>query len=291
MALVSLRARMIKSPMSGQYQRLCPNCGRVLVYRSRASLSNAKRRNRNCAHCAQSERCSRPEELELRRKRTPKKFGSDNHFFGKRHKKETILQLQATGREAAQRRKESKSLREWWSDKYTSEEVEQKIEQWKAKLSAASKGECNPMYGKPAPNGSGNGWSGWYKNWFFRSLHELSYVVLELEPNNINWCSAERKDFAIKYFDLTGVSRTYFADFFLESKILVECKPKRLHGAPRVKLKQQAALDFCKHRGWSYSLVDPPLLTTEKLAQMHEANVIRFTDKYEKKYAQFLQML
>ncbi|MBR4316812.1 MAG: hypothetical protein IKP65_07630 [Alphaproteobacteria bacterium] len=40
----------------------------------------------------------------------------------------------------------------------------------KKKYSEKSKGKNNPMYGKPAPKGSGNGVSGWYKGWFFRSL-------------------------------------------------------------------------------------------------------------------------
>jgi hypothetical protein len=33
------------------------------------------------------------------------------------------------------------------------------------------------MYGKPSPQGSGNGWSGWYKGKYFRSIMELSFIV------------------------------------------------------------------------------------------------------------------
>ena len=47
------------------------------------------------------------------------------------------------------------------------------------------------MFGRPTPQGSGNGWKGWYKGWFFRSLKELSYVVNVLEPNGDIWESAE----------------------------------------------------------------------------------------------------
>ena len=44
-------------------------------------------------------------------------------------------------------------------------------------MSASMSGEQNPMFGKQTPTGAGNGWSGWYKDWYFRSLGELSYVV------------------------------------------------------------------------------------------------------------------
>ncbi len=38
-------------------------------------------------------------------------------------------------------------------------------------------GEGNNMYGRPSPQGSGNGWSGWYKERYFRSLRELMFLI------------------------------------------------------------------------------------------------------------------
>ena len=43
------------------------------------------------------------------------------------------------------------------------------------------------MYGRFSPRGSGNGWSGWYKEWYFRSLLELSYMINETKFNMGYW--------------------------------------------------------------------------------------------------------
>ena len=46
-------------------------------------------------------------------------------------------------------------------------------------------GPDNPQYGKPANYDSGAGWSGWYKNWYFRSIYELSFMINYIEKNNL----------------------------------------------------------------------------------------------------------
>jgi hypothetical protein len=57
----------------------------------------------------------------------------------------------------------------------------EKANKMKNNLSILNSGSKNKMYGKPSPQGSGNGWSGWYKGWYFRSLIELSYMVNVIE--------------------------------------------------------------------------------------------------------------
>lgn len=105
---------------------------------------------------------------------------------------------------------------------------EDKACEMKTKLSIASKGENNPMYGKPSPTGSGNGWSGWYKDEYFRSLMELSYIIY-LNDNNIKYESAEQKKYAVKYVDYKGTERNYFPDYYLtDSDTMIEVKPKNL---------------------------------------------------------------
>ena len=49
----------------------------------------------------------------------------------------------------------------------------------KEKFSLRMRGKNNHMYGKPSPNGSGNGWSGHYGSFYFRSLLELSFLIVE----------------------------------------------------------------------------------------------------------------
>jgi len=115
----------------------------------------------------------------------------------------------------------------------------------KKKLSIKSSGENNPMYGKLSPNGSGNGWSGWYKGWFFRSLRELSYMIYVIERFSLKWKNAEQI-IKIKYINYDGSKRTYRPDFLIEDKYLVEIKPKSLQSSPLIILKSNAARIFCK---------------------------------------------
>ena len=82
------------------------------------------------------------------------------------------------------------------------------------------------MYGKPAPIGSGNGWSGWYKGWYFRSLLELSFMINVIERFNMPWISAENQTYKISYVDTNLKQRNYYADFIIDNKYIVECKPK-----------------------------------------------------------------
>ena len=140
------------------------------------------------------------------------------------------------------------------------------------------------MYGKPSPQGSGNGWSGWYKGWFFRSIHELSYMINVIEKNGWKWESGEQKKFSIPYVDWEGKPRTYFADFVIDGKLLVECKPKRLHKSVAVQSKQKGAIEFCQKNGLTYQIECPILLSTDEMKSLHDSKKITLLDRYEVKY-------
>ncbi len=162
----------------------------------------------------------------------------------------------------------------------------EKSQEIKSKLSKHSSGKNNPMYGKPAPMGAGNGWSGWYNEWYFRSLHELSYMINVIERFNFQWESAEKKDLQIKYKDGDN-ERTYVADFLIEGKYLVEIKPKKLHKSRIVKLKEKAAINFCFDRGLIYKLSSPvKLLDDEIIKDLIETDRIQLIDRYKEKYKQ-----
>jgi hypothetical protein len=147
------------------------------------------------------------------------------------------------------------------------------------------KGKNNNMYGKPSPPGSGNGWSGWYKGWHFRSLLELSYVINVLERFNFSWESAERKKFRISYIDWDGTLRNYFPDFIIENKYLVEVKPKNLYESAQVKLKTAAGEQFCKNNNLIYKLTTPiKTLTIKDIKILKDSGNLKFTKRYEEKY-------
>jgi hypothetical protein len=140
------------------------------------------------------------------------------------------------------------------------------------------------MYGKPTPQGSGNGWSGWYKSFYFRSLHELSYIVNILEKRGLSFESAEQKKYRIDYIDWDGKPRTYCADFIVECNLMIECKPSKLHTSETVILKARAALEFCKKHGLTYSIIDPPMLTPSQIQQLYKQGLLRWLPRYQQKY-------
>jgi hypothetical protein len=175
------------------------------------------------------------------------------------------------------------SLYDIWVKKYGEEEAKKRDSEWKAKVSAKSSGENNYWFGKTPPVGAGNGWQGWYKNWFFRSLHELFYMVNIIEKQGLKWENAERKEYKIQYID-EGKVRNHFADFIIEDKKMVEIKPIRLQTTRSVKIKAEAAMVFCKENGLEYEIVDPPKLTDEELSILYETKQIVFTEVTEQKY-------
>jgi hypothetical protein len=170
-----------------------------------------------------------------------------------------------------------------WVEKYGKEEADKKLLEYKKIKSIQTSGKNNPMYGKPSPKGSGNGWSGWYKGWYFRSLRELSYMIQVIEKNNYKWESAETKKLQIKYKDYNGVDRTYRADFIINDKTIVEIKPKKLMETPNNKLKKEAAIEFCKLNNYKYVMVDIKILDMNKIIDLYKNKLVKFVKKYNEK--------
>jgi len=177
-----------------------------------------------------------------------------------------------------------KTVYQQWVKKYGKEEADRKMDAYRKKQSINNSGEKNSMFGKCSPHGAGNGWSGWYNKWYFRSILELSYMINIIEKENKKWISAERKDLTIEYVNWDGTRRTYRADFFVEDKYLIECKPKKLFNTPSNKLKREAAEKFCNKKGLIYQMVDIPKLSTGDLTKLYEEDKITFTEFYDKKF-------
>ena len=175
-----------------------------------------------------------------------------------------------------------------WLEKYGKEEADKRNEEMKRKKSEKSSGKNNPMYGKPAPKGSGNGISGWYKGWYFRSLRELSYMVNVIEKEGHEWRSLDNTpDFRIKYLDKNGHERSYCPDFLIDNKIIVEIKPKKLQGLDSVVRKQNAAIMYCKSRNLVHIITDVEILDFSIIEKMVNDGVVQLTDKSLKKFNQY----
>ena len=126
----------------------------------------------------------------------------------------------------------------------------------------ANTGEKNGMFGKPSPKNAGRGISGYYKNFYFRSLLEYFYIKqLELENaifnsnDNINLSKTpEKNKIAIKY-KYHGVIHTYFPDFILNNDTIIEVKNTYGFTTNKWKCKLYALQKYCVEHNMKYEIL------------------------------------
>ncbi|MFA5067842.1 MAG: NUMOD3 domain-containing DNA-binding protein [Candidatus Izemoplasmatales bacterium] len=275
------------------WSRICPECKGVIFYKRKSNKDSAESKKAICSKC-------RGKKLSFRFK------GEKNPFFGKKHTRESREKRQNTIAKSSKyklfiektrtdefRKKMSQkmmgdnnprkglgSLFDIWEKKYGKIDAKKRETEWKKKLSNASSGENNYWFGQPPPAKSGNGWSGWYKGWFFRSIHELSYMINVIEKEKLSWESAEKKQYMITYYDsVDDKEKNYFSDFIVEKTKMVEVKPKRLQKSKTVIMKTNAAQKFCKKNNLIYEIIDPPPLTTGEIFLLYERGEIKFSER------------
>lgn len=222
--------------------------------------------------------------------------GEGNPFYGKKHTPEAIEKFKQrdvsytkTPEFAAKVRaamigvNTSHNVMQIWIDRYGVEEAQRLEAQRRKRLSVASSGEGNPMFGRPSPRPSGGGVKGWYGEHFFRSLRELAFM-LQLDKEGKRWQTGEASDFVVSYTNpYTGNAGTYRPDFIVEDLLMVECKPVNLQGTVIVQAKANAARTFCEQRDMTYVFVDPQKLTWDELYELVESSVVKLTDRTKEK--------
>jgi len=281
------------------FERNCPACDRVLPYKSLSSRNLAEKRNSICHPCAMNEVSGRDYIRRERSERMKGRFaGEKNPFFGKTHTPETLLKIQLHTDHSYTRTDEfrakmsmatkgdknpmfGRNYYEVWVSKYGKDEADKRMADYRKKMSVSTRGSKNGMFGKPAPARSGNGWSGWYCGHYFRSLRELSFIVLVLEPLGCKWVSGECDKLRVKYIDEKGRERTHIADFLVDDKYLVEVKPRNLMHVLFNILKRQAMNDFCCDHDYEYRIFDVDIIPFEKLKELYENGSVKFTEKWD----------
>jgi hypothetical protein len=132
------------------------------------------------------------------------------------------------------------------------------------------------------------GISGYYKDCYFRSMNELSFIINYLETKNIKWSSGEKMD-GIQYFDsVRRKIRNYYPDF-ITNKYIFENKPKELWGSQEVIDKTIAAKKFCEQKNLIYRIIDYPVKITPIINKFLNNEIIfskngleKFTRTYKK---------
>lgn len=266
----------------------CKECGKIINFTRRYSYSSALKNSKNpgvCSSCV--------------------KKGEKNPFFGKKHTKESMEKMIETSNNSEKRKQHyekikseeyRKFLSDWmrenspmkgksyysvWVEKYGVEIADEMNRECAKKK--ARRGEDNYWYGKTPPYGSGNGWSGWYKGWYFRSLLELSYMINVIEKYDIKWKNGESSEYRMTY-EYQGKTSNYVPDFILEDKYMIECKPKNLWGSDKVDAKRLTAEIFCRERGLIYKIREVPRVTDDEVYELYINGIITWTERYEEKF-------
>lgn len=214
------------------YTRKCPQCNSEIQHTMKCNRDTAFKEKRTCKSCYIKNRKDRiqndPEFKEKCTKNLWHRTGSPPPTLGRKKTPEEIekIRMGNIGKKAS--------------------------DETKRKMSILMSGENNPMYGKPSPQGSGNGWKGWFKNKYFQSLRELMYMI-SLHERNKDWISGRK--IRIPYEDWDKKSKTYSPDFIVDN-LMIEIKPIKLHNSPQVVLKKKVAETYCKEHNMIYVLLD-----------------------------------
>lgn len=278
-----------------EYSRNCPKCNKIIEY-SQSGFYVANKNNSKCKKCANND----PAKKEVLRK---KMSGINNPFFGKKHSEETKKRITEKNKTRnldyitdEYRKKISatssgknnnmygKSIYDVWLKKYGKEQADLKMQEFKRKQSFNNSGSKNNMYGRPSPLGSGIGWKGWYKDIYFRSLREVSYMLI-LDSQNTPWKPAE--NIVIKYINWDGKERTYRPDFIVDGSKIVEIKPLKMQKTPNIQCKTKGAIEYCDKNNLTYELTDPKI-ESEQIKFAYNNGLIKFHEKYEERFLNYI---
>lgn len=275
------------------YTRECPSCNAIMQYSSKAALIIGTKTGSTCRICT-SKRTGFTQRYATKGNNT----GINNNFYGKKHHKDTKdkiskantgicrlteeqKKIASTNMSGSGNRMYNKTITDVWIEKYGKKKAQELRKRWQKKLSDRNSGKNNPMYGKPSPQGSGNGWKGWYKDIYFRSLRELSYMI-QLDCDCKKWTA--NLGLRIPYI-FNGRDRTYTPDFFVENTY-IEIKPKRLQKTPLVLAKIKAIKKYCKINKLKFKIIDYPIDILAIRQNINNNNIV-FDRKYLERFEEY----
>lgn len=272
-------------------ERKCPICGNIIIHHSIYNKNSAEKKQTPCRSCSSKNRY--------------KKYGSyiniinaevksgkrKNGFQGKTHTSKTkkIISLNHLKNIESYKTPEfrnkmsevtrgvknpmyGKNVFNVWVKKYGIKEANRRDIERKKKWSLKSKGKNNPMYGKKSPMKSGKGVSGWYKEFYFRSLHELKFILI-CERFKLKVRTSEHLRICYENYD--GTNRTYSPDFIVNDMFLTEIKPKRLQLTPLNKLKFNAAVKYCNENNLKFKVKDFGIVYQDQLDELIKNNLVK----------------
>ncbi len=267
---------------------ICPQCSKARLI---GETSKAGASCRTCASVGKNlgKRRTQEEKVAI----SERQRGEKNPFYGKHHSTKSKLSIgkyirsEETKQQAREnlkknRRDNKKTNYEIWVERYGIVGANERNDQYRKRQSILNSGENNAMFGKSPPQGSGNGWSGWYRGIFFRSILELSYLVY-LNNKKIQFESGELNRHRVQY-EVNGKHKSYCCDFYLpETDEHIEIKPRRLINSSENKTKFEAAKKYHK----SFRVLtenDFEQITSSELINLYTLGDLIWMKRYETKF-------
>ena len=128
--------------------------------------------------------------------------------------------------------------------------------------------------------GQGGGYTGKYKNLYFRSLIELTFII-EAERCGLEIYNAEN------LFPMTmDNGKVYKPDFYAPDffgSTIVEIKPSKRVNDEDVEYKASQAAKFCRDNNIQYTIGFDRMLTNDDLKSIYESGDLILTDKMSKR--------
>lgn len=287
------------------YSRNCPQCQSEILYTIEHNCKRADLKKSICRSCSHKNKISKnPSLIKNMLAARGDISGANNPFYGKKHSEESISVLSKKAKERGnapfmtpecQEKNKLKSLGEKnpmygktfyqvWVEKYGIEEADKRLVSYKKnKCESVPRGVEHHMYGKCPPNGTGNGWKGWYKDHYFRSLREAAFMI-EMDEKLIPFKSAEHLSIPYNY---NGSEKTYRPDF-IAGDTVYEIKPLRLMKTSMVRAKTDAAEKFCKNLGLKFIITDIEV-DFQKIKSLRDDGILKFDERYDERFDSYFK--
>ena len=155
-------------------------------------------------------------------------------------------------------------------------------EQKKFFQSRGRSGPLNAQFGKPAPKGSGQGISGYYKGHYFRSSFELRFIINSIK-NNVKFIDNDVKKSKLEEkivipYEVNGRYKNYIPDYQVGNTV-IEVKPSSLVHEKINQIKFEAAKKYCKKHDKKF------IILTEKdipKCNLNDPNIIIDSGKIDR---------
>lgn len=291
---INMRVEVLKRQASPDYYtdvyRECPRCKQPTRHANKTERDRMVSRGLICRKCSWKEYGT-------------KLLGANNPFYGHHHSQESkdALSKAHTGKKLTEEHKAKcvpyilaerervKDYLSFWIDRLGEEKGRKRFKEHQKLLSERTKGKNNGMYGKPSPQGSGNGWKGWYKGIYFRSIREMAFYIRTTEVEGRKCVNIHmQKAYKVPYVHpFSGAERTYTPDFLVDENLVVEIKPLKLMNTVENQAKFKAAKAFFAQKGLAFEVIDiqpDSSLLKDKYLQKE----ITFQNRYEDRFRQYI---